>query len=36
LRRFRGQPVGVLTDRDIVIRAVAPGRHEATADDVMT
>jgi hypothetical protein len=36
LRRFLGQPVGVLPDRDIVVRAVARGRHEATADDVMT
>jgi signal-transduction protein with cAMP-binding, CBS, and nucleotidyltransferase domain len=30
------QPVGVVTDRDIVIRAVARGRHVATAADVMT
>ncbi len=30
------QPVGVLTDRDIVVRAVARGRHGATAADVMT
>ena len=30
------QPVGVLTDRDIVLRAVARGRHEATAADVMS
>jgi CBS domain-containing protein len=31
-----GDPVGVLTDRDIVVRAVARGRHHATAADVMT
>lgn len=30
------QPVGVLTDRDIVLRAVARGRQEATAADVMS
>ena len=30
------EPVGVLTDRDIVLRAVARGRHNATAADVMT
>jgi CBS domain-containing protein len=30
------QPVGVLTDRDIVLRAVARGRKEATAADVMS
>ncbi|HEX6418045.1 MAG TPA: CBS domain-containing protein [Acidimicrobiales bacterium] len=29
-------PVGVVTDRDIVVRAVARGRHDATAGDVMT
>lgn len=29
-------PVGVLTDRDIVVRAVARDRHHATAADVMT
>lgn len=31
-----GQPAGVLTDRDIVLRAVARGRHHATVSDVMT
>lgn len=31
-----GEPVGVLTDRDIVVRAVARGRHDATAVEVMT
>jgi CBS domain-containing protein len=30
------EPVGVLTDRDIVVRAVAGGRDHATAADVMT
>jgi CBS domain-containing protein len=30
------EPVGVLTDRDIVVRAVAGGRDDATAADVMT
>ena len=30
------EPVGVLTDRDIVVRAVARGRHNARAADVMT
>ena len=30
------QLAGIVTDRDIVIRAVPRGRHEATADDVMT
>jgi signal-transduction protein with cAMP-binding, CBS, and nucleotidyltransferase domain len=30
------EPVGVLTDRDIVVRAVARGRYDATAVDVMT
>jgi CBS domain-containing protein len=30
------RPVGVVTDRDIVVRAVAPGRHHATVGDVMT
>ena len=31
-----GDPVGVVTDRDIVVRAVARNRHDATAADVMT
>ena len=30
------EPVGVVTDRDIVVRAVARGRHDATAAAVMT
>jgi signal-transduction protein with cAMP-binding, CBS, and nucleotidyltransferase domain len=30
------EPVGVVTDRDIVVRAVARSRHDATAVDVMT
>jgi signal-transduction protein with cAMP-binding, CBS, and nucleotidyltransferase domain len=30
------QPVGVVTDRDIVVRAVARDRHDATAVDIMT
>ena len=30
------EPVGVLTDRDIVVRAVASGRDHATVADVMT
>lgn len=30
------EPVGVLTDRDIVVRAVARGRHDAKAADLMT
>jgi signal-transduction protein with cAMP-binding, CBS, and nucleotidyltransferase domain len=30
------EPVGVVTDRDIVVRAVARGRHHATAAEVMT
>ena len=30
------RPVGVVTDRDVVIRAVAPARHHATVADVMT
>ncbi len=30
------EPLGVVTDRDIVVRAVARGRHDATAADVMT
>jgi CBS domain-containing protein len=31
-----GRPVGVLTDRDIVVRAVARGRDRAAVADVMT
>lgn len=31
-----GEPIGVVTDRDIVVRAVARGRHYVTAADVMT
>jgi CBS domain-containing protein len=31
-----GKPVGVLTDRDIVVRAVARGREQSTVADVMT
>lgn len=30
------RPVGVVTDRDIVVRAVARSRHDATVGDVMT
>jgi CBS domain-containing protein len=30
------RPVGVVTDRDIVVRAVAPAKHHATVADVMT
>jgi CBS domain-containing protein len=30
------RPVGVVTDRDIVVRAVARSRHDATMCDVMT
>jgi CBS domain-containing protein len=30
------RPVGVVTDRDIVVRAVARARHHATVGDVMT
>jgi signal-transduction protein with cAMP-binding, CBS, and nucleotidyltransferase domain len=30
------KPMGVVTDRDIVVRAVARGRHDATVADVMT
>jgi len=35
---FDGRPVGILTDRDIVVRAVAEGRNplECSARDVMT
>ena len=29
-------PVGVVTDRDIIVRAVAAGHHHATVADVMT
>jgi len=33
-----GEPVGIVTDRDITVRGVAQGRDldDATADDVMT
>lgn len=31
-----GKPVGVVTDRDIVVRAVVPARRDATVADVMT
>jgi CBS domain-containing protein len=31
-----GRVVGMVTDRDIVIRAVADGDYEATMDDIIT
>ncbi|HYC36480.1 MAG TPA: CBS domain-containing protein [Usitatibacter sp.] len=31
-----GRVVGMVTDRDIVIRAVADGDYEATVDDIVT